>query len=60
MTYSRFAQLWTALITDRPQPAHPNPIVMPGSSEKTIDALVAASNGDFDVFNEIERRLFSP
>jgi hypothetical protein len=57
MTFDRFKQLWDALVTDRPCPPHNNPIVMEGCSSHTLDALVAASEGDFTVFDEIDQTL---
>ncbi len=56
MTYARFAQLWTALVTDRIQ-QHPNPIMVDGCSPHTVDALVTASEGDFSAFDRADAIL---
>lgn len=57
MTFKRFKQLWDALVTDRPCPPRDNPIVMEGCSSHVLDALIAASDGDFSAFDEIDRKL---
>jgi len=55
MTYSRFKHLWMRHIGNRPPVT--NPIAVDEMRPHTIDALVAASRGDFTVFDEIGRRL---
>jgi hypothetical protein len=60
MTFDRFNQIWTALVADRPASPKPEGQPLPldnGVSEETVDALVAASNGDFAFFDEIDARL---
>lgn len=57
MTFARFRQLWDALVTDRPRTPRPDPIVMEGCSRATEDALIAASDGDFTAFDDIDRAL---
>lgn len=57
MTFERFKQLWDALVTDRPCPPRHNTIVQEGCSSWVLDALVAASDGDFTAFDDVDRIL---
>jgi len=62
MTYDRFKQLWTALVTHR-APAEgtrdPIPYLNNGVSEETVDALVAVADGDHSQFDGIQTELTS-
>lgn len=55
MTYSRFSELWHAAFDGR-EPVK-NPIAVDQMSDRTIDALVAAADGDHSVFDQIATRL---
>lgn len=55
MDFDRFKEIWMATVGNRPAVA--NPVCVDRMSDHTIDALVAASNGDFTVFDEVARIL---
>jgi len=61
MTFDRFNQIWTTLVADRPVLPKAGGKSLPpldnGVSEDTVNALVAASNGDFAFFDEIDAKL---
>ena len=59
MTFERFHQIWTTVVTDRPASAQAvkKAPLLNGASEQTIDALVRASDGDFAYFDEIDAKL---
>lgn len=56
MTYERFKELWIQAGLNN-MPKFENPICMDGMSPHTIDALIAASNGDFSHFEKIDMIL---
>lgn len=62
MTYDRFKELWTALVTNRTlspeQEAAPvSASLSNGVSEETVNALVAVADGDHSVFDAIQAKL---
>jgi hypothetical protein len=60
MKFERFNQIWTALVTDRPVSSEPAGEKLPlnnGVSEQTVNALVAASDGNFAYFDDIDAKL---
>lgn len=61
MTFERFEQLWDALVTNR-APASVASAPLPisnGVSKHTVDALIAAADGDFSHFEKIQPLLSS-
>jgi hypothetical protein len=64
MTFVRFQELWTALVTNRASAATPTAackeMAIPmsnGVSEHTVDALIAAASDDFSAFDKIQELL---
>lgn len=59
MTYDRFKEIWTTLVTNRaaPEAAVQKPALINGLSDNTVDALVAVADGDHSRFDEIEKAL---
>lgn len=59
MTYDRFKEIWTTLVTNRaPSSEGGNkPPLSNGVSPHTVEALVAAADGDHSRFDEIQQDL---
>lgn len=51
MTLKRFTAIYNSVFADYVPPTGPDVLVMPGCSDHTIDALIAASHGDFSHFD---------
>ncbi|HTQ29920.1 MAG TPA: hypothetical protein VMI53_01805 [Opitutaceae bacterium] len=60
MTYDRFKEIWTTLVTNR-APIEGAPTQVPclynGVSENTVDALVAVAEDDHSHFDAIQKKL---
>lgn len=60
MTYTRFKEIWTTLVTHRAPSTDAAQKAAPlnnGVSESTVAALVEAADGNFAQFDEIEMKL---
>jgi hypothetical protein len=60
MTYEKFKEIWTTLVTNRTPSSDGCAAAVPlnnGVSEHTVDALVAVADGDHSQFDEIEKIL---
>ncbi len=59
MTYDRFKEIWTTLVTNRaPSSKAGSPLPLSnGASDHTIAALVAVANEDHSHFDKIQRHF---